>query len=154
MKCCPKCGQLKPRADFYRNRAQADGLGSMCKPCQNVANADWRKRHLDRHRQYNLKWRLRHPQEDRERARRYYQRHPEKRKHPYNVPMKRARHILYKKAIPTGFIRKPEVCSRCRCWFPPREIWAFWKDYERPLEVQWLCRRCHFEASAQKREAV
>ena len=34
MKRCPSCETEKPVAEFYRNRARSDGLGSYCKPCE------------------------------------------------------------------------------------------------------------------------
>lgn len=36
MKRCPSCAEVKPIADFPKNRASSDGLGTYCKPCHNV----------------------------------------------------------------------------------------------------------------------
>jgi hypothetical protein len=35
MKWCPECDEVKPIADFPRNRAQRSGIGTYCKPCHN-----------------------------------------------------------------------------------------------------------------------
>lgn len=37
LKRCPKCGQFKPRTEFYRNRSRYDGLHAECKACEFVA---------------------------------------------------------------------------------------------------------------------
>ena len=47
-KLCGKCGMLKPRGDFYRNRSHADGLQSYCKACQNVQVATSNERRRTR----------------------------------------------------------------------------------------------------------
>lgn len=33
MKKCAHCGELKPVSEFYKNKAQKDGLQSSCKKC-------------------------------------------------------------------------------------------------------------------------
>ena len=33
MKRCPQCATQKPRAEFYQNRSQSDGLTTQCKVC-------------------------------------------------------------------------------------------------------------------------
>lgn len=33
MKRCYKCGDEKPREDFYKDRSRKDGLNAICKPC-------------------------------------------------------------------------------------------------------------------------
>ena len=38
MKTCSKCKEVKPLADFHRNRAKSDGRASYCKPCMKIRN--------------------------------------------------------------------------------------------------------------------
>jgi hypothetical protein len=40
-KLCPKCKEVKPRSEWYRNKAKPDGLGSWCKVCQKVLLDLW-----------------------------------------------------------------------------------------------------------------
>ena len=49
-------------------------------------------------------------------------------------------HSLVAKAIKEGKLIKPTECSRCG-----KEGWVegHHKDYSKPLEVEWLCRKCH-----------
>jgi 5-methylcytosine-specific restriction endonuclease McrA len=35
-KHCSRCGLLKARSEFHKNRSQPDGLQAYCKPCQNA----------------------------------------------------------------------------------------------------------------------
>lgn len=44
-------------------------------------------------------------------------------------------------AIRRGFLVRPETCSRCGVADP--KINAHHEDYSKPLDVQWLCYRCH-----------
>ena len=40
MKYCPKCSTNKDESEFYKNRAQKDGLGCHCKRCDNLSKKD------------------------------------------------------------------------------------------------------------------
>ncbi len=56
---------------------------------------------------------------------------------------KQARVIL-QKAIDSGELVRPEKCSRCGSTVSKKEtIAAHHFDYTKPLEVVWLCRKCH-----------
>ena len=44
------------------------------------------------------------------------------------------------KAISDGLLKRPLNCEKCGS---PKIIEAHHNDYEKPLEVQWLCRKCH-----------
>lgn len=49
-------------------------------------------------------------------------------------------HCAVARAIKRGDLVRPSVCSRCQ---QPGRIEASHDDYSKPLEVEWLCRRCH-----------
>jgi hypothetical protein len=51
----------------------------------------------------------------------------------------RARQIFYR-AVKTGTITRPETCPLCG---RIAKICAHHKDYDKPLEVEWKCHRCH-----------
>lgn len=45
-------------------------------------------------------------------------------------------------------LQKPDACSRCGAECEPE---AHHADYEKPLEVEWLCRLCHILADRERR---
>lgn len=51
-----------------------------------------------------------------------------------------ARNRVYA-AIKSGRLQKPEACENCGDRSKPPH--AHHEDYNKPLEVMWLCRRCH-----------
>ena len=69
-------------------------------------------------------------QERRERMRLWRKEHPEKIRAQYAMNY----------AIATGRLTKPDVCSNCN---QGGKIEGHHEDYDKPLEVVWLCRSCH-----------
>lgn len=51
--------------------------------------------------------------------------------------------IEVRKAVALGIIIKPERCSNCNAKVPLDELEGHHHDYSKPLEVEWLCKRCH-----------
>jgi hypothetical protein len=51
----------------------------------------------------------------------------------------KARYIM-NRAISRGMLIKPEVCSNCN---QGGKIEGHHEDYDKPLEVTWLCVQCH-----------
>src|SRR5882724_9249490 len=49
-------------------------------------------------------------------------------------------HMAVRYAIRCGRLIRPEACARCGKKCQPE---ASHDDYSKPLEVEWLCRRCH-----------
>ena len=51
-------------------------------------------------------------------------------------------HAFVMYAVKTGYLKKPNKCSKCNkiC-----KIQGHHKDYEKPLDVIWLCAICHGE---------
>lgn len=47
------------------------------------------------------------------------------------------------KAISMGELGKPSICSEC---FSEGQIEAHHEDYSKPLDVLWLCKKCHYKA--------
>lgn len=128
LKRCPGCSEYKPVTEFNRNRASVDGLQYRCKPCQIDANRTWAERHPEvrratLHRQY-LRERVHGRRESKE-----------------SPPEKRRAHKNVERAIRAGHLTRPDACPRCGTDRSP--VHAHHEDYSRPLDVQWLCARCH-----------
>jgi hypothetical protein len=49
-------------------------------------------------------------------------------------------------AVATGRVEKPKCCVRCERQVAPHTLHGHHTDYSRPLDVQWLCQKCHREA--------
>ncbi len=49
-------------------------------------------------------------------------------------------------AVKTGKLTKPRMCERCYAEPPPHHLHGHHHDYNRPLDVEWLCRMCHGRA--------
>lgn len=54
-------------------------------------------------------------------------------------------------AVKRGVLTRPSVCSECS---QEKSLHGHHEDYSRPLEVVWLCCRCHKRRHSGKREHV
>lgn len=124
---CSSCWRLK-----WRNREKS--------PSRKAYQKVWRSqphivaRYRDRNSKYYIKW---YKENGRsyseaviESVRRYYEEHPEAIK---------AQHKL-RREIKKGNIIRPTICSHCE---RQAKISAHHEDYNKPLEVLWLCSSCH-----------
>ena len=57
-------------------------------------------------------------------------------------PLARIAHQIVQRAIKCGELIRPEVCENCN---RSGKTEASHDDYNKPLEVQWLCVKCHRE---------
>lgn len=59
------------------------------------------------------------------------------------IDFKKRRHVRWitTAAISRGALVRPTTCDMCECASP--HISAHHRDYGQPLNVDWLCRRCH-----------
>jgi hypothetical protein len=76
VKLCPTCQQIKPKSEFGKNKAKADGLQNQCNPCRKSYNATYYQKTKE---VQNPKRYLRHNewrQEVRQRLRDYLLDHP------------------------------------------------------------------------------
>jgi hypothetical protein len=64
-------------------------------------------------------------------------------RHIDKFPMKQKARLNLKIAIDKGLIVRPGKCSNCN---ETTKIQAHHEDYNKPLEVKWLCVNCHKNA--------
>jgi hypothetical protein len=64
--------------------------------------------------------------------------------------LKRAAHVSASNAIRDGRLEKPAACHYCQTI---AELSAHHWNYYRPLDVTWLCLRCHRIADMARRDA-
>lgn len=127
---CFKCKTVKPLNDFYKHSQMADGHLNKCKECTKNDVSKYRHQNIEKIRAY-----------DRERGK-----IPERIKATTEISRawrqedsRRSRaHSAVARAIRNGeLLRQP--CSLCN---EPKSV-AHHEDYDKPLEIVWLCQPCH-----------
>jgi len=160
---CAGCLNWLPREAFNKHARSANGLRPYCRACQSAQDKAYYENHRASKIEYNRAYRAAHP-ERRERNNKYcrdwravnseavsaYQRawraaNPKMSKDlvrawcDANPEKVRARYLV-KDAVRRGDLVRPGMCSKCN---KPKPVDGHHPDYERPLDVIWLCRSCH-----------
>jgi len=130
MKTCTSCAEQKQYSDFYAHPKAADGLFAICKACHKKRMFE-RRRDDPSVRAY-----------DRERAKQPHRiqaaYETSKRWRQKNPDAYRAQNAV-NNALRDGKISR-QPCAICST---TGRVHAHHKDYSKPLEVVWLCARCH-----------
>jgi hypothetical protein len=128
IKICKNCKEPKPLHDFFRQAATSDGHQARCKDCEKIraqkkyeASKEIRKSQMRENFEANRSL--------------YYQRQSVlAKKYPDRTKARQA--------VSNAVYRKELVKSPCVfCANVKSE--AHHPDYSRPLDVVWMCRRCH-----------
>lgn len=134
MKTCGHCKVEKPVIEFHKSRCQPDGLAGNCKPCCAEWKRAYRARNAEVLREYDRE-RAKSPEREQQllvNRKRYRQRHAEKSKV----------HGIFSYAVRLGIV-KPQPCLVCG-----EKAHGHHPDYDRPLDVVWLCPQHHKDAHA------
>ena len=146
-KKCFCCGQTKPIVDFYKHSKMSDGYLNKCKECVKAYVIKQRHKNIEYYREYDRK---RAMLPHRVQARAEYIRTDRgkiahsgattawMRQHPNR---RAASHILNNALKYKKIIRQP-------CFICGARAHAHHPDYDRPLDVVWLCPKHHKEAHA------
>lgn len=126
MKTCTQCKIEKSSAEFSKDSTHKDDLRIQCKSCRAIYEQTPQRREA----------RLRYigGQQGRETDRRYRQRCRQ------SNPGKKKAHNIVSGAIRRGKLRRSVFCEVCGL---PAETEGHHADYSKPLEINWLCRKCH-----------
>lgn len=127
MKTCTKCGG---GSDFYRDKSTPDGLRYSCKACDKARALKWRYENHERSMASKVEW----SQRPEVKVRRAEQQRASKRRHPERWAARAAVNQAIKKGT---MVRQP--CKECGT----PNAHAHHEDYAKPLEVEWLCVKCH-----------
>jgi len=147
--CCRTCGQVKPPEDFYRDRRVASGYQASCKACQKQRAAAWQRANPERHRAHVSSWKAAHPDEVRHYDSQTRSRRDQEGREFARLIVRVA--STTRRAIQAGLLSRPDGCSSCHR--DEVALDAVHEDYDRPLAVVWLCRRCHYSWSRSRRHA-
>ena len=130
LKVCFKCGEAKPRSEFYKHAQMGDGLLGKCKVCAKADVRANREKNIDRIRKY-----------DRDRAK-----NPERMKAAAEISKawrkedarRGAAHRAVAYAVKTGALKRAPcvVCGASKSV-------AHHPDYDKKLDVIWLCQPHH-----------
>lgn len=121
---CWMCKVVKPKEDYYKDKGSPSGFAYTCKECVLI---------ISRTQKHRKEWNRTHRDVLNKTTVEYMKRNPEKKK----------AWSIWGKARSSGKIPK-QPCVVCGS----TEVQGHHKDYSKPLEVVWLCRRHHKDAHA------
>lgn len=136
---CGRCSTWKLPADFYKDARSPNGLKAQCKACHSEGSI--RSRDAEAHRARRRESAAKRHAEDPEHFRAQWRKRPRK-----TGPKVDARQIVHL-ALRIGAITRPEVCEVCA---ERKRLTAHHEDYQRPLQVRWLCYLCHAQEHRKK----
>lgn len=145
---CRICEKEKNQCDFYKHSQAASGYDSACKECVKSRSRANRAKRIDYYREYDRQ-RANHPH--RVDARKIYSgteagksaHSAAKARWSESNKIKRGANTLVSRAIRKGELEKPDSCEECgksNC-----RLEGHHDDYSKPLDVRWLCSKCHRE---------
>jgi ribosomal protein S27AE len=127
---CFKCKAIKPIAEFYKHSMMADGHLNKCKECAKNDATEHRNKNIEKVRAYD-KARAKEPHRAKLAA--------EVNKAWRAEDARRSKaHGAVASAIRKGLLVSTP-CIRCG----EQKSLAHHEDYDKPLEVMWLCQPCH-----------
>jgi hypothetical protein len=139
LKECFKCKSVKPIEEFYKHSAMADGHLNKCKACT--------KNDANKHRAGNIE-KVRAYDRERGKNKERMQNTTEVTRAWRAEDKRRAKaHSAVAYAIRKGdLVRMP--CVRCG----EQKSVGHHEDYDKPLEVTWLCQPCHKQRHKELKE--
>jgi hypothetical protein len=129
-KVCTKCGTDKPFSEYGKHRLGKHGLRPRCKTCVAAENAIYRAGTVEHRAAYNASWKREHPENHRAYNASWIERHPEA----------TFAHRQLRNAVRRGELARPTSCESCG---GTGRVHAHHDDYDKPLDVVWLCAVCH-----------
>lgn len=137
---CKVCDVTSDAAEFYK------GVTSRCKECHKKKVRENRAEKSEYYREYDAR---RYQNDPRVRGRHKKYAKTEAGKKSFERARlkwqeanldKRAAHVILGNAVRDGRVSKPDTCSKCGY---NGRIEGHHDDYALPLDVTWLCRKCH-----------
>ena len=141
---CKGCGKSKiDGAVFGPHKASKNGLRSRCNECRRKKYQENRELILKKAKIYYQE----NKNEIKEKHKKYFNTKAGKearlrgqRKQRVNYPHKVRAQSQINNELKMGRIIRPTICSLCGCdCTPDGHHW----DYDKPLDVVWVCRQCH-----------
>jgi len=146
-KVCKTCGIKKELTQFSPSKLGALGRKPKCKPCMVIENRAYRAANLERIRIQNT----RSADKNRDKIRAYHRRAGQlpscKAKNSKRLKDWRIRHPervaaqeQARRALRRGELVRPSTCAHCG---NTRKLEMSHTDYSKPIDIEWLCHKCH-----------
>lgn len=124
---------------------------------RDAINARKRERHAkksaEEKKAYNQDYYRRNREKLIQKAKEYRKKNPKKlettQKFRKNNPEKARAYSAVGNALRSGKLQKPDLCEKC---MKKKKVEAHHEDYSRPLDVTWLCKKCHLGLHRKLRE--
>lgn len=144
-KQCKACNQYLPLTEYYLSKGKPVARCKQCQVKYVMSNRDPEKYRQQQIRQYDLnksqrqeyarQWRKDNKEHFRSIIEQWQQENPEK----------IAAYQAVSRAVKNGTLKKPSYCSYCGTFYEAKDIHGHHFDHSKPLEVVWLCYKCHRE---------
>ena len=156
-KTCFKCNIHQPLSEFYKHKEMADGHLNKCKKCTKSDVSKNRTDNIDYYLEYD---RARGMREDRVSARAEYAKteagiivgNRAKVKWQSENTLKVYAHRIYTSFIKKNKDKKKDFCENC--FAKGVRINAHHDDYAKPLDVRYLCSKCHTKWHKENGEGI
>ena len=145
MKTCLLCSSEKETSEFGKDSSTSDGISRYCMSCNRLKGRRYRESNKASVRTKNKKYRESHKDEAKVLFDNWSKHNKDKiyasslrsrAKYPERDKARRA----LRRAVASGKVAKLFYCEEC-C--SDKNIEGHHEDYSKPLEVKWLCRKCH-----------
>lgn len=150
-KTCFKCGEAKLLTDFYKHSQMGDGYLNKCKECTKKDVSGNYRRNIEHYTEYeksraNLSHRVKAREEYARTKQGRIAHNKASQKYDKNNPDKKKATTVLGNALRDGKIKK-QPCENCGS---KKRVHGHHDDYSKPLDVIWLCPKCHKEYHRQK----
>lgn len=141
MKKCKNCRVEKNKEEFNKwyKKTGSTGFRSLCKECDHEINKKYREKNkelLTQKRRIRTGAQPKKKCTDPAKIKRYEDMYRSQRKYPERVAARSFLNMYVK----IGKIVRPNICEIC---LKNKNVEGHHEDYLKPLEVKWVCKRCH-----------
>ncbi len=149
MKFCPRCKDKKELSEFSKSQREKDGLQQWCKKCCQT----YRRSNKGKEAHQRSSRKYQQTDAGKEASRKAHQKHRQtdkgkktdrkaSQKRRLLYPEKVKANSMVRCAIAAGTLTRPSHCESC---LKKRFVEGHHEDYSKPLDVDWLCNKCHIE---------
>lgn len=138
-KICRKCFLFFIYELFPKENRNKDGKAAICKKCDLERSSNWAKNKGKEKRAVSVK-RYQQSEKGRESFNRANRKATKKWVEANRFKVKC--HVLFRNYLKLNKLERPKKCSKCGVF---AKIEAHHCDYLKPLDVIWLCKKCHYD---------